>query len=449
MIGWMLLGLAGSALANTPDWVRQLGDRTEICSTPLGGDPLGRVDVPPLTPLQQARRAPREQPVGPLVPPPVSTLVAPDPMGLAAAAMPHPLRPGWSLVRVEVGSVPSQNALEQHITLAVDTSDSMSSASFRGVPLLLDEPPPEQGAYRTVNRLDLIREALHGLVDGFDDPEVSVAVVAFRKTHAVELLPPTPSTDHAALHAAVEAIRAENVGEEGEVFDTMYGTAAKAFSACADGRLLLLTDDRPAFPGRPEEVLVGVRAMGEQGLRLHTLAVATKADMEPLAQLTAAGGGELHRADSLAELGRALDDALRPVGSTVGEVVVEVAFDGPWRHDGTTGQGGRHRWDLPDPLPAGETFVEVYEVQGTATATLGATPYFGDTSRKTWEVAAAVEPLATASPVVRHAAAYVIAEAGIRVPAERAAAAEALREVVREVGPGREAQALLEGHTYR
>ncbi len=442
MIALVLLSMV--AEARTPDWVRQFEDRTEVCAVPESRRLEGAV-VPELTALQQQRRELGEPLVGPLRPPLVRTLTEREPAGLSVSAIPHPLRKGWSLVRVELSVAPSDSVIDAYATIAVDTSASMSSASFRGVPLLLDEPPPERGSYRTVNRLDLVKEALHELVEGFDDPDYKVAVVAFHQSNASELLPPTASTDHAALHAAIEAIERDSVGD-GEVFETMFTTAAKSFQACGDGRLLLITDDRPAIKGDPADVMAGLRAVAEQGVRVHSFPVATKVDVAPLAELTSAGGGALHRVDTIGELMAGFAEATRPIGSTLGDASLEVSFGGAWRWQGEAGTGTSHGWKLPEPLPSDWTMVELYEVEGSAEAVLSATPYFGDTSPRVWRAKAAVQPVAKAPAPVRHDAAYVVAEQGIREPAMRRAAQEALEAMVREVGPGREAQALLEAH---
>jgi hypothetical protein len=443
---WVSLWLSWSlAEARTPSWVRRLDDRTEVCAIPIEADP-SEAEVPALSVLQVQRRDLGEPLTGPLRPPVVRTLEERQPMGVGMTAMAHPLRPGWSIVRVEASVAPGENAVQENLTIAVDTSASMSSASFRGVPLLLDEPPPERGAYRTVNRLQLVREALHELVETFDDPELKVGVVAFHKAEAVELLAPTASTDHDALHRAIERIDASATEGGGEVFETMYTTAAKSLSPCGDGRLFLLTDDRPLIQGSPDDVQEGVAAMAQQGVQLHSFAVATKVDLTSVAQLTSAGGGELHRVDTLDELTQAFQTALRPVGSTVGDVSVTVDFSGPWRHDGRPGEGSSHRFDLPDPLPSDTTWVELYEVKGRAEATARFTPYFGDTSPQSRSATAKPVEAAKAPMVMRHAAAWVLAEHGVREPTDRARAEEVLESLVREVGPGREAQAILRAH---
>jgi len=450
--GLSVLALLGSvatpALADTPEWVRRFEGRTEVCAIPVDGDPSA-AEAPEPSALQRQRRNLDDAPVGALLPPAVRTITDRDPAAIRADAVAHPLREGWSLVRVEASVAPAKSAIDQHLTIAVDTSTSMSSASFRGLPLLLDDPPPERGAYRSVNRLTLAREVLHELVDELADQDLTVAFVAFHQENASEILPPTPASQTDALHAAVEQIREENVGE-GEVFETMYTTAAKAFAACADDRLLVLTDDAPRIKGDPEDVMAGVRAMAEQGLRLHTFALATKVDLTPVAQLTVAGGGQLHPVDTVAEARAAFVEALRPTGSTLGEPSVTVRFEGPWRTPGADGpvegQGGSHTWQLPTPLPSDWTGVRVYEARGPVTATLKATPYFATppTPRSWTAEVGAPKSIAAASAPVRHAAAYSLAEHALRVPADRAAVQEALAELVREVGPGREAQALVE-----
>ena len=447
--GLAIAALSLPAAADTPEWVQQFDGRTEVCAIPVDGDPTV-AEPPPLTSLQTQRRQLADTPVGALVPPAERTLTERDPAAVRTTAVAHPLESGWSLVRVEASVGPREFALEQHITIAVDTSTSMASASFRGLPILLDEPPPERGAYRTVSRLALAKEALHDLVDSLDNPDLTIALVAFHAANASELLPPTSASEKAALHAAIERIHEDNVGD-GEVFETMYSTASKAFAACADDRLLILTDDAPRIKGEPKEVYDGVRAMAEQGLRLHTFAMATKVDLTPVARLTVAGGGELHSVDTIGEARAGFVDALRPIGSTLGEPSVEVRFDGPWRRVGPEGivaGEGSDTWALPKPLPSDWTGVQVYATKGRAEAIFRATPYHSeDPQEQAWTDAVGAPASADeADRLTRHAAAYFLAERGIRVPADRAKVQRALAELVREVGPGREAQALVEAH---
>jgi hypothetical protein len=434
--------IAWSAAA-TPDWVKEVDGLTEICSVPVEGDPAA-ARPPTMTALQALRRSPGAPLEGPLQPPALRTL-RPDPIALSATAAAHPARPGWSLVRVELAVAPVATAVEQHITVAVDTSGSMSSASFAGLPLLHDEPPPESGTYQTVGRLELTREVLHQLVERLDGDGTTFALVVFRRGQASTLLDPTPLSNKAAMHAAIDRIHSDAVGSD-DLLGTLYRTAAKAFTACADDRVLLFTDDNPQINGDMAEVQRGVRAWAEQGLRLHTFAVGTIADLQPVASLTAAGGGLLQRVDAVAEAEEALVEALRPTGSVASDVRVAVRFPGAWRLDGQAGSGAEHVWSLPDPLPSDLTVVRVYEVEGSAgaVASLQASSVIaGDWRRDDSLSITAAPPLAEAGYGLRHDAAYVLAEAALRDPTQRAAVDAALAGVVREVGPGREAQALL------
>jgi len=443
MISLLAPLLFPSALAGTPSWVKELDGRTEVCAVPVDGDPE-TAEPPPMSPIQQLRRDRAMPASGPLLPPALVSFEPQNPVGVSILAAEHPVRDGWSLVRVQVATPPKDADIEQHITVAVDTTDSMSSATLYGVPLLQDEPPPERGSYRSVNRVNLAKEALHELIDALHGEDRTLAIVAFREGTAVELAAPTPVADKVALHAAVDRIDAKNVGDE-ELFETLFKTAAKAFTACADDRILMLTDDNPRFEGNPKDVREGLSAWASQGLRLYTFAVAATNDLTPITRLTVAGGGELTRADTVGELQAGFVQALRPTSAVVSDASVEVVFPGEWvAREG--GDGQVHRWPVDAVWPSEFVHTEVYEVKGKqpVKVNLAVTPLLVDGGeRKASLSSAAPVPWSEAPVALRHDASFLLAERALRGDADSGAVSDALDAGVREVGPGREAQALL------
>lgn len=431
-------------LAATPSWVKELDGRTEVCAVPVEGDP-DTAEPPPLSPLQQLRRDRAVPATGVLAPPSLLSFSPQDPVGVSILAAEHPVKKGWSLVRVQVATPPTDAIIEQHITIAVDTTDSMSSATLYGVPLLQDEPPPERGSYRSVNRVNLAKESLHELVDLLEGESRTVAIVAFREGTAVELAPPTPVSDKATLHAAIARIDAKNVGDE-ELFETLFRTAAKAFTACADDRILMLTDDNPRFQGDPADVREGLSAWAGQGLRLYTFAVAATNDLTPITRLTVAGGGTLRRADTVGELQAGYVRALRPTGAVLQDASVEVVFPGTWDRPGGAAEGRVHRWGVEEVWPSQFVHAELYEVEGSGPVkvNLSVTPLLIEGGpRKASLASAAPVSWADAPAPLRHEASFLLAEAALRGNADMPETIRALDEGVKEVGPGREAQALL------
>jgi hypothetical protein len=296
-----------------------------------------------------------------------------------------------------------------------------------------------------VNRVNLAKEALHELVDQLEGESRTVAVVAFREGTAVELAPPTPVSDKATLHDAIDRIDAKSVGED-ELFETLFRTAAKAFTACADDRILMLTDDNPRFQGDPADVREGLSAWAGQGLRLQTFAVAATNDLTPITRLTVAGGGTLRRADTVGELQAGFVEALRPTSAVITEASVEVVFPGVWARPGGAAEGKVHRWDVDPVWPSQFVHAEVYEVKGKGPVkvNLSVNPLLIDGGPRTASLASAAPVAWTDAPMaLRHDGAFVLAEAALRGTADRAAVEQALEEGVQEVGPGREAQSLL------
>ena len=432
-----------AAMAATPTWVKELDGRTEVCAIPVEGD-LESVRPPSLSPLQVLRRERRVPEVGSLMPPPLLSFRPQDPVGISILAAEHPLKEGWSLVRVAVATPATEATIEQHITIAVDTTDSMSSATLFGVPLLQDEPPPELGSYRSVSRVDLSKEALHELVDQLEGDDRTVAIVAFREGTAVELAPPTKVSEKRTLHDAIDRIDAKNVGEE-ELFATLFRTAAKAFTACADDRVLMLTDDNPRFQGDPADVREGLSAWAGQGLRLHTFAVAATNDLTPITRLTVAGGGVLRRADTIGELLAGFREALRPTSAVITDGSVEVVFPGEWSRSGGGEEGRVHRWDIPPVWPSEMVRAELYEVKGAGPVTVNVSVnpvLLPGGPRQARLTSAPPVPWSEAPAALRHQAAFLFVEQALR-GGDPDAVEKVLAEGVREVGPGREAQALL------
>ncbi len=432
-----------AALAAAPSWVKELDGRTEVCAIPVERD-LDSILAPPMSPLQVLRRQRSLPEEGVLMPPPLVSFEPQNPVGISILAADHPLKEGWSLVRVSVATPPTEATVEQHITIAVDTTDSMYSATLHGVPLLQDEPPPERGSYRSVNRVSLAREALHELVDRLEGADRTVAIVAFREGTAVELAPPTPVADKQALHDAIDRIDAKNVGDE-ELFATLFRTAAKAFTACADDRILMLTDDNPRFQGDPADVREGLSAWASQGLRLNTFAVAATNELTPITRLTVAGGGDLRRADTIGELLAGFVEALRPTSAVITDGSVEVVLPGTWNRLGKVEDGQVHRWDLPASWPSEMVRTELYEVKGKGPVKVNISVdpvLLGGGPRQATLASAAPVPWSQAAAAMRHEAAFLFVDQALR-GGDVAAVEAVLEESVREVGPGREAQALL------
>ncbi|MBG0824735.1 von Willebrand factor type A domain-containing protein [Planomonospora sp. ID91781] len=127
---------------------------------------------------------------------------------------------GAALVRVglQTRGADPETRRPANLTFVVDVSGSMA------------EP----------GRLDLVRESLHGLVDQLG-PGDRVAVVAF-SDEAETLVPMTPATGRAELHAAVERLTVRQSTNLEAGLAEGYAEAARSFRSMATNRVILLSD---------------------------------------------------------------------------------------------------------------------------------------------------------------------------------------------------------------
>ncbi|MEV5407323.1 von Willebrand factor type A domain-containing protein [Thermopolyspora sp. NPDC052614] len=96
------------------------------------------------------------------------------------------------------------------------------------------------GSMGSPGRLDLVREALHLLVDQLGAGD-HVSIVTFSDTARL-VIPMTPATERAALHAAVDRLGVEGSTNVEEGLTVGYQEAARAFRPVATNRVILLSD---------------------------------------------------------------------------------------------------------------------------------------------------------------------------------------------------------------
>jgi Ca-activated chloride channel family protein len=96
------------------------------------------------------------------------------------------------------------------------------------------------GSMAEPGRLDLVREALHMLVDQLDAGD-HVAIVTFSDS-AELVLPMTPATEKQALHSAVERLGVEGSTNLEAGLTLGYREAVRAFRPVATNRVVLLSD---------------------------------------------------------------------------------------------------------------------------------------------------------------------------------------------------------------
>ncbi|MFD8561948.1 YfbK domain-containing protein [Streptosporangium canum] len=96
------------------------------------------------------------------------------------------------------------------------------------------------GSMGEPGRLDLVREALHKLVDQLG-PGDQVSIVAF-STQARLILSMTPATGRDQLHAAIDRLGVEDSTNLETGLTAGYAEAARAFRPAATNRVILLSD---------------------------------------------------------------------------------------------------------------------------------------------------------------------------------------------------------------
>jgi Ca-activated chloride channel family protein len=96
------------------------------------------------------------------------------------------------------------------------------------------------GSMAEPGRLDLVRDALHTLVDQLG-PGDQVSIVTFSDVARV-LVSMTPATERSQLHAAIDRLATEGATNLEAGLVTGYDEAARAFRSVATNRVILLSD---------------------------------------------------------------------------------------------------------------------------------------------------------------------------------------------------------------
>ncbi|WP_424529833.1 YfbK domain-containing protein [Sphaerisporangium viridialbum] len=127
---------------------------------------------------------------------------------------------GTALLRVGLQTRTAEAAARRpaNLTFVVDVSGSMADPG----------------------RLDLVREALHTLVDQLG-PGDQVSIVSF-SDQARPRISMTPASERAELHAAVDSLETEGSTNLEAGLVTGYGEASRAFRPVATNRVILLSD---------------------------------------------------------------------------------------------------------------------------------------------------------------------------------------------------------------
>lgn len=383
-----------------------------VAARPVGA-PVAAVAAAGADPsLAAVRRALHQgTPVPPVDPAALVRYIPPAPLRgsakieVRAAAAVDPSDPTRGWLAVEALTPLGKSGVPLHLTILLDTSDSMHGVPFTVVPPLLDEAP--DGTYRNVPRLETARAALLELTRRLPS-RADVSIVVFDQNKAETLLPrPAPATSVDDLRFALGRASQE-VARKGvrSPLEAVYTVASASYDPCADNRILLVTDDNDRMDLDRTVVTRTVKGWADRGLELWTLSVGQLgARTESVETLTAAGHGILLYADTVSEAVEPLSAALRATGTAVREPTVGISLTGATL---TPLTGGGATWTLPAALDAGWRRVELYQLtlDPAATGTIGAvrltasSPAPGEWTVDT-TVPVELRPLAESDPIVR------------------------------------------------
>ncbi len=241
-----------------------------------------------------------------------------------ALAAPSPWAEGQHLLRIglQAEEVSADDPPPVHLTFLVDTSGSM----------------------RDSDKLPLVRDALHRMVDRLR-PEDSVAVVTYAGSSEV-LLEPTSAAHPALIHGALDRLQARGGTAMADGVFTAYELASRGLEAPvrwagiqlpfggrgrdAVHRVVLVSDgDANIGPSDPSGILPAIREHAVRGVTLTTLGVGRSGYRDDMMEKLADEGDGAYfflsngrEADRV--LGRELTSTLHVVAR---DTKVQVAFD--------------------------------------------------------------------------------------------------------------------------
>jgi Ca-activated chloride channel homolog len=230
------------------------------------------------------------------------------PFAVNMEAAPSPLQPGHHVLRVGVQGqkVAASDRKPVRLTFLVDVSGSMSANG----------------------RLDLAQQSLKGLVDNLG-PEDSVALVTYAGSTAV-VLHPTPVSERAVIHAAIDQLRAGGSTAMGAGIDLAYTAASQAYVPGAENRVVILSDgDANVGQTSHEQLLATIQRHASRGITLSTVGFGRGNYQDVMMeQLADKGDGNYSYIDTIAEGKRVFGEKLAGTIHTIArDVKIQVDFD--------------------------------------------------------------------------------------------------------------------------
>lgn len=146
------------------------------------------------------------------------------------------------------------------------------------------------GSMNEPGKLDLVKDALHYLVDELEETD-AVAIVAYSDTAEV-LREMTPVSDRETLHAAVDELSTESATDLEEGLVSGYEVASKGFRAGSTNRVILLSDGLANTGSTSADGILGsVAEKAAEGIALLCVGVGAEYGDALMEQLADNGDG--------------------------------------------------------------------------------------------------------------------------------------------------------------
>lgn len=222
---------------------------------------------------------------------------------------PSPFTPGRQIVKVGLqGKTVSKSERKRaHLVFLVDTSGSMQSA----------------------DKLELVKESVKIAVKNLNEHD-TVALVTYAGSTR-DVLPPTPATDVATIHRAIDSLSAGGGTSMGSGMELAYTHAVKKASAHSVARVVVLTDgDTNLGPNlSADAMLKSIEKYVAEGVTMTTVGYGMGNYRDDLMErLADKGNGNCFYIDSVREARKVFEQKIAGTIEVIAkDVKVQVEFD--------------------------------------------------------------------------------------------------------------------------
>lgn len=225
-----------------------------------------------------------------------------------AEMAPTPFAPKSYLLRIGLRAKPvsAERRKPAKLTFLIDVSGSMEPA----------------------NRLPLVREALHDLVDRLQ-PDDQIALVVFSNSAEV-FMNPTPVTEKRSIHNVIDRLVIGGATSVEDGLRTAYRLAATNFDPQCTNRVILCSDgEANVGDASPEGILAEIERCRARGIYLSTVGFGLKDYNDRMLETLAdKGDGVYDHIDRIDEADRVFGDKLTSLLEVVAkDAKIQVEFN--------------------------------------------------------------------------------------------------------------------------